>query len=285
MFIRAAALALCLASPSLPAFAVTPVEAPVQLMQPMTTQELMQATALDKIFDTYGQTIADSAESQGMPVPASFLAAWKATAIEVFRADAMHAELARRLDGKLSDPESAALATFFHSDFGKRITEIEGAIPQLSTEGQLAARDDGLTILSSLEPGSTRDRQIGEIMELVSAEISRSMVGEAVRAMMVSMAMSGGSGDIEVPWEQIDEQLAEILPGVEAEVLETQRALMAYAYRDLSDDELETYVEFLRTEASRKFYVIVGVGVGSIVKGAMSRFGEQLADRLNQVNV
>lgn len=285
MFIRAVAIALCLASATLPSFALAAGNAQVEAARPLSTQELMQATALDKIFNTYGESIADSAEAQGLPVPASFLSAWKETAYEVFRAETLHAELARALDGKLSDAESAELTSFFHSDFGRRITEIEAEIPELSTEGQLAARDEGLAILSSIEPGATRDRQISEIMDLVSAEISRSMVGEAVRAMMVSMAMSGGGGDIEVPWDDIDAQLAEILPGVEAEVLASQRALMAYAYRDLSDDELETYVEFLRTDVSKKFYTIVGYGVGSIIKAAMSRFGEQLADRLNQVNV
>jgi hypothetical protein len=102
---------------------------------------------------------------------------------------------------------------------------------------------------------------------------------------MVSMALSGGNGDIEVPWDEIDAQVAGMLPGLEREVAATQRAIMAYAYRDLTDDEVETYLQFLRTEASKKFYAVVGYSVGTIMERAMSRFGEQLARRLNQVNV
>jgi hypothetical protein len=285
MFVRAIAIALCLGSVTLPAVAVTPAQAPVEMAKAMTTEELMQATALDKIFDTYAETIAASPETQGTPLPAPFLSAWKDSAFEVFKADMLHGELARSLDGKLSDPELRELATFFHSDFGRRITEIEGAVPQLSADEQLAAVDEGNAVLDTLTPDATRVRQIDEMLALISAEISRSMVGVAMRAMMVSMAVSGATGDIEVPWEEIDAQLEMILPGVEAEVLASQRALMAYAYQELSDAELETYVEFLRTAVSQKFYAIVGYGVGSVMENAMSRFGEQLARRLNQVNV
>lgn len=285
MFIRAIVLAIALASATLPAVAVTPVVAPSDAAETMTTQELMQATALDKIFDTYAETIAGSPAAQGAPLPKAFLAAWEETALDVFRANLLHAELARSLEGKLTGSELTQLAAFFRSKFGKRITEIESVLPQLSTEEQLAAVEEGVAIIEGMAPGAKRDRQISEIMDLVSAEISRSMVGEAMRAMLVSMSVSGATGDIEVPWDEIDAQLAQILPGVEAEVLNTQRALMAYAYRGLSDDELETYIQFLRTEVSQKFYAVVGRGVGAIMTKSMSRFGEQLAHRLNQVNV
>lgn len=285
MFVRAIALAIALASATLPAPAVTPVVAPSETAGTMTTEELMQATALDKIFDSYAETIAQSPTAQGTPLPKAFLAAWEETALDVFRADVLHAQLASSLEGTLTAPELTELAAFFRSDFGKRITEIESVVPQLSMDEQLAAVDEGIAIIESLAPGATRDRQISEIMDLVSAEVSRSMVGEAMRALLVSMSVSGATGDIEVPWDEIDAQLAQILPGVEAEVLNTQRALMAYAYRDISDDDLETYIQFLRTEVSQKFYVLVGRGVGAIMTNSMSRFGEQLAHRLNQVNV
>lgn len=285
MFVRAIALALCFGYVALPAFAVTPAPAPVEAAQVMTTQELMHATALDRIFDTYAETIADSPETQGTPLPAAFLAAWKETALEVFEADGLHAALALSFEGKLSEAEMAELATFFRSEFGRQVTDIEGAVAQLPAEEQLAAVAEGNAVLDGLAADATRVRQIDEMLALVSAEISRSMVGVAMRAMMVSMAMSGATGDIEVPWEEIDEQLAMILPGVELEVLASQRALMAYAYQDLSDDQLEVYVEFLRTDVSQKFYAIVGYGVGAIMESSMGRFGEQLARRLNQVNV
>ena len=65
----------------------------------------------------------------------------------------------------------------------------------------------------------------------------------------------------------------------------TQRALMAYAYKDLSDDELDQYIAFLRTDVSKKFYAVLGYSVGVIMEKSMGKFGQELAYRLNRVNV
>lgn len=252
---------------------------------PMSTQELMQASALDQIFTSFGETIATSPEVQGQPVPPGFAAIWKQTAFDVFKADQLHAQVATALEGRFSHSELQVLSGFFRSDFGKRITAIEAGVQQLPVSEQLAARDKGLAILAEQVPGNRRARQIDDIMMLVSADISRAVLGEAMRAMMLSMATSGATGDIEIPWEEIDAQLAQILPSVELEVLTTQRAIIAYAYQALSDDELDIYLDFLATEESQKFYATSSVVVGQVIKEAMSRFGEELASRLNRVDV
>jgi len=284
MFVRALAIALCLASSSLPAFAVTPVTAQAE-MAPMTTEELMTATALDKLFSTFAETIALSPEQQGVPLPEGFAETWRETAYAVFKADEMHGALAIAFEDRFSADELAELATFFRSDFGKRVTGLESAIQDLSTEDQLAARDEGIALLEDIPAEAKRTKQIDEIMDLVSADVGRAMLGQAMRAMMVSMAVAGATGDIEVPWEEIDAQVAQMLPGLEAEVSASQRALMAYAYQTLPDEELDTYIEFLRTDVSKKFYAVLGYGVGAIMESTMSTFGTELARQLNRVNV
>jgi len=284
MLVRAVAIALCLAVAPLPAFAVTPVTAPAQTVAPMTTEELMQATALDQLFSTFAETIAASPEQQGMPLPDGFAETWKATAFAVFKADAMHDALAKAFADRFDDAELSELAIFYRSDFGKHVSEIEAAIQAMGVEEQLAARDEGFAILDDADPDSRRIKQIDEIMVLVSADVGRTMLGQAMRAMMVSMAMAA-SGDIEVPWDEIDAQLATMLPGLEQEVEATQRALMAYAYDALSDDELDRYIEFLLTDVAKKFYAVLGYSVGVIMEKTMSKFGQELAYRLNRVNV
>lgn len=284
MLVRALAVALCLASSSLPAFAVTPVAAQAETA-PMTTEELMAATALDKLFSTFAETIAASPEQQGVPMPKGFAETWRETAYAVFIADEMHGALATAFKDRFSAAELGELATFFRSDFGKRVTALESAIQDLSTEDQLAARDEGISLIEDLVPEAKRTKQIDEIMTLVSADVGRAMLGQAMRAMMVSMAVAGANGDIDVPWDEIDAQVAQMMPGLEAEVSASQRALMAYAYKDLSDEELDTYIEFLRTEVSKKFYAVLGYSVGTIMESTMSKFGTELARQLNRVNV
>jgi hypothetical protein len=61
--------------------------------------------------------------------------------------------------------------------------------------------------------------------------------------------------------------------------------MMAYVYRDLSDDELDRYISFLRTPAAQKFYAIAAYAVGRIVADGMADFGEAFAARMKSVNV
>ncbi len=285
MLVRAIAVALCLASVTPPVFAVTPVTAPAETLAPMTTQELMTATALDQLFTTFAETIATSPEQQGLPLPEDFAETWKETSHAVFKADDMHGALAAAFTDRFTDAEMTELSAFYRSDFGKHVSTIEAAVQGMSADEQMAARDEGLALLDEAGAEAKRTAQIDEIMVLVSADVGRTMLGQAMRAMMVSMAMSGASGDIEVPWSEIDAQLALMLPGLEQEVTATQRALMAYAYKDLTDAELDQYIGFLRTDVSMKFYTVLGYSVGTIMERTMGKFGKELAYRLNRVNV
>jgi hypothetical protein len=61
--------------------------------------------------------------------------------------------------------------------------------------------------------------------------------------------------------------------------------MMAYAYRGLTDDELDRYSAFLRTGPAQKLYAIAAYAVGQIVARSMSSFGETLAARMASVNI
>lgn len=285
MLVRAFAVVLSLATSPLPALAVTPATAPAEVMAPMTTDELMASTGLDQLFSTFAETIATSPEQQGLPLPEDFAETWKETSFAVFKPAEMHDALSAAFKDRFDAAEMTELATFYRSDFGRHVSSVEAAIQAMGVEEQIAARDEGLALLDTAGPDARRSDQVDEIMVLVSAEVGRTMLGQAMRAMMVSMALSGATGDIEVPWTEIDAQLALMLPGLEQEVAAAQRALMAYAYKDLSDDELDRYIEFLRTDVSVKFYAVLGYSVGAILEQSMSKFGKELAYRLNRVNV
>ena len=61
-------------------------------------------------------------------------------------------------------------------------------------------------------PDARRATQLDEIMELVSAEIDRTMAGAIDAGNADRHVMSRQRGDIEVPWEEIDAQLAAMMP-------------------------------------------------------------------------
>lgn len=257
--------------------------APSARSESFSTEELMRATALDEVFTQFGAGIAASARSEEVSRDELFLEHWETTALSVFDADALGDRLARALDGRFSQEEQQALAAFFRSEFGRRMTGLERDIARLPPEAQLTALAAGTAL--SAKAGAVRSTQLDDLVQLVGAEISVAMVGQSVRALLVAMAVSQQQGEIEVPWPAIDAQVDAMMPGLLADVARTQRAMMAYAYRDLSDTDLGRYIAFLRTEPAQRLYAIAAYAVGRIVADSMARFGEALSARLHSVNI
>ena len=272
------------------ALLLTPVASPLLGTRPAQAQsqqiavaELMRATALDQVFTQFAATIAASARAEEISSDEIFLKHWEATASSVFDAKDLHRRLALALEGKFSADEQSVLGEFFHSEFGKRMTLLERDAALLEPTAQVAAIAEGQELVTNASV--IRQTQIDALMELVSAEISAAMVGQSVRALLLGLSVSHQQGDIAVPWQEIDTQVEAMMPGLLADVGRTQRAMMAYAYRDLTDADLDQYIEFLRTPAAQKFYAIAAYAVGRIVAGSMSAFGEAFAARMKSVNV
>lgn len=272
---------LGLAVPVLPA-PPPPVAAEAQVAD-FSVAELMQATALDLIFDQFGEAIATSARVSDISTDEIFLSHWEAAAASSFNGPALRSRLASSLNGKFSADERLALGEFFRSDFGLRISALERAVARLSADDQIAALAEGEAL--SGEADTVRSTQLDDLMELMSAEISGVMAGQSMRALLLGMSVSHQRGDIEVPWQEIDAQVEAMMPSLIADHTRAQRAMMAYAYRGLSDDDLDHYIEFLRTAPAQKLYAIAAYAVGQIVARSMSSFGEMLAARMASVNI
>jgi len=270
-----------LAVPALPAPS-PPIAAETRVAD-FSVAELMQATALDLIFEQFGGAIAASARVSDISTDEIFLSHWEAAAASSFNGPDLRSKLASTLDGKFSEDERVALGKFFRSDFGQRISDLEREVAKLGAEDQANALTEGVTL--SAEAGPIRSTQLDDLMELMSAEISGVMAGQSMRALLLGMSVSHQRGDIQVPWQEIDAQVEAMMPSLLADHTRAQRAMMAYAYRWLSDDDLDRYIAFLRSGPAQKLYAIAAYAVGQIVARSMSSFGETLAARMASVNI
>lgn len=279
--LRSLIVSAFLALGSLAGAATLPAQA--QPAPAISTDELMRATSLDEVFTQFGPGIETAPTQQGAVFAPAMQAAWVAAAREVFQPAPMHAALARALDDKFDTADYAAFAGFFSSDFGVRIIDIERGVTTLPPDAQLAARDAGIEL--STAAGPRRSDQIDEMLQLVNADVATAMIRQSVRGMLMGMAINGQQGDIEVPWEEIDAHLNAIMPDIEADVALTQRAMMFYAYRELTDTELDTYLDFLRTGSAQKLSTVAAYAIGEIITERMEAFGETLSRKLAQVSV
>ncbi len=246
-----------------------------------TAAELMADTGIDLVFDQFGSTIGESARLNGITSDAHFLATWERTATTSFDRDALNSALEVALTDAFTPEESAAIEAFYSSDFGERVVDLERVVLRMDGSGQAAAVAEGLTLYEALPDEDGRRAQIDELLDLAGAELTPELVRQSSRSLMMGMSLAQ-NGDIEIPWEEIDAQLEAQMPAIEAEIMSYQQALSAYTYRDLSDEELEQYLAFLRTDPARKFYGIFVPAVTRIVSAAMAQFGQKLGQNLTE---
>jgi hypothetical protein len=262
---------------------VVPADAEEARLDSSAIAALMQATALNDVFSQFGAGIAAQARLDDISTDQVFLAHWHATADKVLDAETLSRRLSQALSGRISVGEETELNLFFMSPLGRRISVLERDVARLAPAAQREAIYLGQGLVNAVAPD--RRKLLDRLMALSSTEISRSMVCQSVRAMLVGLALAHQRAPIELPWADIDAQVAAMQPGLVSELGTEQRALMAYAYRGLTDADLTQYVGFLEKPSARHFYAEAAFAVNQIVSTVMREFGETLAARMASVSI
>jgi hypothetical protein len=274
-----AAALVCAAS--LPLVAAEPIPASLGAPPPTLSAQLMARFGLEGLFSRFGQSLAASPRQQGVG-DERFLGAWEAAAAITFDAPELDARLGRSVSQALDPGEVDWLDGFSASALGARIAGLEATTQEVAPGAQIGVVAKGQILYLALpEP---RRGQLGELMELTGTEIMSDLMAESLRGMAMGLRLAA-AGDLEVPWSEIDADVSRQLSGMKSSLADATRAVLAYTYASLSDDELEAYLQFLRAPATRKFYGAATLAIGDILRETMFGLGETVAQRLHRVNV
>lgn len=246
-----------------------------------TPSDLIRTIGLDNVFVQFGRSIAASPRQHGI-ADARFLEAWETSAVLAFGDSKLNARLEAGLSRTLSDDDLNGIDSFLTSSFGRRVTKLEQASQSIAADQRVAALAKGKTLYWTVS--ERRKAQFEELLILSSAEMTFAVIGESLRGMALGLHLSSG-GDIETPWEDIDNTVKLQLGGLKASLGDAADAAIAYTYNELSDAELEDYLSFLRTPAARKFYNTATLIVGDIIRETMFGLGDSVAIRMQRVNI
>jgi hypothetical protein len=218
-------------------------------MQKLLANLRMQETIAVMIEE--GKSYGASVEEQMFPGQGG--ARWSDRVAGIYDAGTLQttfdAAFAEALDG---DPESVSAATtFFGSALGQEILrlEIAGRRALLDEAVEEAARVDAERMQAERSPKLALIRDLVEAGDLIEMNVAGAL--SANLAFLEGMAAAGGPGT-----EMDQEQLMTEVWGQEDSVRdETSKWLYPYlamAYQPLSDDELETYIAFSKSEAGKR---------------------------------
>lgn len=161
-----------------------------------------------------------------------------------FAAQAMDQRAEKRLRDSLRDPAPAL--KFFQSPLGRKIVNAELTATR---PDQLAKNAQGLP---QIQADATRQLLIGHLAQALpakqaGAEVSLAIAGVAADSLsqMIPGLLGGGQAQ-----GLLDSQRERLQQQVESDLDNT----LLFIYRDLSDAELEEFVEFAQSDAGKDYY-------------------------------
>jgi hypothetical protein len=249
---------------------------PISAAEP-ASGALMREAGLESLFRDFGNTVTPSPRQSGV-TDERFLSAWEKAATGAFGSKALTDQLQQRLAETLSDAEITEIVAFMTSPLAKRLGQLERVPP----EKQIESLAKGKTIYLSLT--ETRRVRLDEVMHLSGADTTFATIRQALRAVALGLRLSA-QGDIALSWEEIDRETQAKLAGMEDSLTDAMRSALAFSFAEVSDAELETYLEFLRAPATRKFYAAATAAIGQIIEETMFDLGRDVAARLSAVSI
>ena len=242
---------------------------------------LMRQIGFDVLFRDFGTTLATSPRQHGID-DERFLAAWEKSATTAFGRAELNTRLQQSLSAGLSEGELGSIGSFLASPLGQKLAGLEQATRRIAPERQIETLAKGKTLYIVLP--DTRRARFDEVMDLSGADMTFTMLGESLRGMALGLHLSA-KGDIDLSWDEIDAEVQVKLAGLRESLADATRSALAFTYAGLSDEELETYLEFLRDPVTRKFYATLTTAIGHIIEETMFDLGQDVAARLGAVSV
>jgi hypothetical protein len=170
---------------------------------------------------------------------------------EAFRPEVLQDAIARDLARRLQVEDMKAALAWLGTDVGRRITLAEEAASNADDEA-FAKYAQGL---KERKPTAARVSLINEIIEATYAE---DVVVQGMQAMALGVALGMDSTlprERRLGMARIEKEVNAALPKekLKRELRATIAATSLYAYRDIGDDDLRLYVEFLRRPAGKRY--------------------------------
>jgi hypothetical protein len=245
---------------------------------------VMVDTGMDQLLIQLGDGVAHSAADSGV-TDKDLLGKWQATAGTMFKLDHLNTGLSDALAQRpLSDDDQAALDRFFSSDLGKRLVAAEIASDKLDADQSDAAIDQGKQIVRTI---SARRTALYARYWTVASGPGRAITDGLLRTgvLAVFLARNLGHGDAAVDWTAIDNAADNVAAGAVSNLKDSVTWGNAYIYKDFTDDEMATYLDFLSSPAGQHLYAACADAIDQVISDEVTRFGATIAAAVNAVSI
>ena len=219
-------------------------------------------------------------DDQARKLPKEILSAMRTSVPEAYAPEKLKKTILAELTGKLTDQDIKDTLQWLDSPIGKKCTQLE---EEASTPEALAAMQEYAARLHNSPPTAERLKVLREFD--AAAKVTADAVEMAIHTQVaVTMALRATlPTDQQQPIEEIYREIEKTRPAVEAEARTQTLISQLYAYRSLTDAEIQTYTEFAKSPAGSNFYSACTAALNKAYIEGATRWGKLIGDAMKEM--
>lgn len=208
------------------------------------TPQLYQASGMNTHQQHFQQALSKASSRYATQLPAALADSLMRKSRERFAPDRMEARAMASLSINLSDQQLADALQFYRSDLGQLVTAAE---TRATSPAEVSRMQNGLP---TQNPSPAR----AALLSRLGKQLPALDMGEEVSLALASLATQSANdmlgGLLTIPDGLADQRRGTLRAQMEPNLPQT----LAYAYRDLSDQQLERYADWSESDTGRAFF-------------------------------
>jgi hypothetical protein len=214
------------------------------------TQELMQASGLKHQIAQLPPGILLGLEQEKESLPKELYDGLRLSMTQAYSAEFIERKVSSTIRERLDEQVLIETLTWLKSDLGKKITALEEAAS--TAQGYQAIQDYGQAMQRDPPP----QKRLARAQQMDEATRATEIAVNVIEAGELGIAL--GLDSLRAPDEQLGlaklmEAIAEDRPNLTAGLRDLNIVGFLYTYKTLSDEELDRYLEFLKSEVGVKY--------------------------------
>lgn len=237
--------------------------------------ELMHLSGAEKQFSNLPEQIIAGmqagAAQQGGSLPPELTQKVQRAAAQAYNSNNIKQRVRQQLRQQLSVKDIKQLMEWLKSDTGRKITQAEekASTPQAIAEAMRTG--------SSIQVSAQRQQLFKQLDQ--ATDMSQNNIDIAMfTAVAVSTGMVAGLPvEQRPPHAQIQASIEQMRPNMTAAMRQQLQLMLAYTYRNISDAELNRYIDFYQSRSGQQYNRAMITGVRKALSDSALNFGDLLA--------
>ena len=258
------------------AFLAVSVASPVAAADRNKVEAFLSVTGFDVALDSIRLTAGSAPDMLGIDAD-EFGSDWTRMVDDVFETTLLHGMGVDILKQTLTDELLAHGATFYASDFGRRLVEAENASHMIEDDTDKTAQGEAI-VANLVETGS--DRLVS--LQRMNAAIDVSGTGaRALQEIQIRFLMAAAAAGV-IELRMDGDELRAMMQEQEGQLgLALQTSALsgaAFTYRDFSDQEVEAYAAALEHPDMQLVYELMNAVQYEIMANRFEKLAKRMAD-------